>query len=248
MTEKQERNIYTTVCFSMIISVISILLSIVVMLRYNYRIELGLDYLGAIVAIVSLAIAIFVGVQIYHSFTLKREIEEQNKRLLNDAKESFTNSISNLDKRLNQMDKDIENRCGECKSYVDTQIQIERKIAFLNDFYKEAMNTSQHATEGWKAFKSFCRIASQSKDTGRKIIMEQALQRADEVKDKFEDKLKEEISKDKNSYEVLKDDLVDIDMEEARDIIEFIEECLNTTNLNSYHHLIHPSHQQQSNC
>lgn len=55
MTEEQERNLYTHVCFASIASVISLIL-IVVILKYNYRTNLGIDYLSAIVAVLLLTI------------------------------------------------------------------------------------------------------------------------------------------------------------------------------------------------
>lgn len=57
-------------------------------------------------------------------------------------------------------------------------------------------------------------------------MIEQALQRAGEVKEKFENELKVRISNDKSSYEILKDDLADIEIEEAREIVKFIENAL----------------------
>lgn len=89
MNEERERNLYTHVCFASIASGLSLILSLVVMLRYNYRTNLEIDYLGAIVAVLSLAVAIFVGVQIYQSFNLKRDIDEQNRKLLDESKDVF---------------------------------------------------------------------------------------------------------------------------------------------------------------
>lgn len=95
MTEEREHNLYTHVCFASIASGISLILSLVVMLRYNYRTNLEIDYLGAIAGVLSLFVAVFVGVQIYQSFNLKRDIDEQNKRLLKDMKDVYDKESEN---------------------------------------------------------------------------------------------------------------------------------------------------------
>ena len=89
MKEERKRDIYCHVCFASIASSISLILSLVVMLRYNYRTNLEIDYLGAIVAVMSLAVAVFVGVQIYQSFNLKRDIDRQNEELLKENEAIF---------------------------------------------------------------------------------------------------------------------------------------------------------------
>lgn len=112
MTEKRERNIYNHVCFAYLMSGISFILSIVVMLRYNYRTNLGIDYLGAIVAVLSLAVAVFVGVQVYQSFNLKRDIDEQNKKLLislNQSNKELADKLQEEYKQLSDVYKEIEN-------------------------------------------------------------------------------------------------------------------------------------------
>ena len=108
MTEKRERNIYTHVCFASIISGISLILSIVMMLRYNYRTNLETDYLGAIVAVLSLAVAVFVGVQIYQSFNLKRDIDEQNKKLAFEIQERNKRFELEIDNRIDEKIKDYD--------------------------------------------------------------------------------------------------------------------------------------------
>lgn len=164
MTEKQERNIYTHVCFASIASVVSLILSLLVMIRYNYRSSLEIDYLGAIVAIISLGVAIFIGVQIYQSFTLKRDIDEQNNRLLNDAKESFSKEVYELKNSIKELqslrpifEKELEKSKNEIlgKNFIDTlslatflqgitSSDIKRKIqTCFNSFYstKEAKSS-----------------------------------------------------------------------------------------------------------
>lgn len=73
------------------------------MIKYCYREDLKLDYLGAVVAVISLAVAIFVGVQIYQSFNLKREIDLQNRTILKDLQEKNNKSLFTIKKELNSL-------------------------------------------------------------------------------------------------------------------------------------------------
>lgn len=77
------------------------------MIRYCYRKGLDLDYLGAIVAVISLATAVFVGVQIYQSFNLKRDIDLQNRTLLKDLQENNKKSFLDIENRLNSLIDDF---------------------------------------------------------------------------------------------------------------------------------------------
>lgn len=90
MTEKQEQDLYSYISFCIFISGIALVVSVVsIFVVLNRKSNLNFDYLGAIVAILSLAVAIFVAVQIYQSFNLKRDIDEQNKKLLDESKGVF---------------------------------------------------------------------------------------------------------------------------------------------------------------
>lgn len=122
MTSESERHIYTHVCFASIASGISLILSLLVMIRYDYRENLGMDYLGAIVAVVSLAVAVFVGVQIYQSFNLKRDIDEQNKILIEGVKEEYKGTFSSIIKekeRLESVSANLENEFDKLKKEID---------------------------------------------------------------------------------------------------------------------------------
>lgn len=134
MTEERERNIYTHVCFASIASGISLILSIVMMLRYNYRTNLETDYLGAIVAVLSLAVAVFVGVQIYQSFNLKRDIDEQNKKLIEGVKEEYKcifSSIMKEKERLEAVSANLENNFDKLKKEID---KLKSDITFAQVF------------------------------------------------------------------------------------------------------------------
>lgn len=138
MTEEREHNIYYHVCFASIASAISLILSIVVMLRYNYRKNLEIDYLGAIAGVLSLFVAVFVGVQIYQSFNLKRDIDEQNKKLLDNMK------IEN-EKSLAQLKKEYQALKAEYLKIKNEAIRVPLTIALSQigySYYMLTKNTS----------------------------------------------------------------------------------------------------------
>lgn len=143
------------------ISVVSFILSIAALCRTYPRYisyeecNLGFDYLGAIIAIVSLAVAIFVAVQIYQSFNLKRDIDEQNERLLGNAVDKFTDKISTLQKELDNLKDEVKEKC---KSYVDGKLQQERDKKVLNDMYQMSLENMRNKDYPL-AFIGFCNVA-----------------------------------------------------------------------------------------
>lgn len=98
---EERHNLHTQVYFASIASTISLVLSFFVILRYNYRSNLNIDYLGIIVAIVSLAVAVFVGVQIYQSFNLRKDIEKQNQAFV----DKIRNEIPNIEEVKKQLEE-----------------------------------------------------------------------------------------------------------------------------------------------
>lgn len=77
MIKEQKHNVHAYIYFTIITSGIAIILSLVTIFRYDYRTDLEIDYLGGMVAIISLAVTVFVTVQIYQSFNLKKDIDER---------------------------------------------------------------------------------------------------------------------------------------------------------------------------
>lgn len=163
MNEERERNLYTHVCFASIASGLSLILSLVVMLRYNYRTNLEIDYLGAIVAVLSLAVAIFVGVQIYQSFNLKRDIDEQNRKLLDESKDVFKEVkkdyqhqielIKNENKKIEQDYQELEKSLKYTQSDItfssifNNTMILEREandnfVQYIFDGYMDALNVA----------------------------------------------------------------------------------------------------------
>lgn len=160
MTEEQERNIYIHVCFASIASGISLILSIVVMLRYNYRTNLEIDYLGAIAGVLSLFVAVFVGVQIYQSFNLKRDIDEQNNKLIDRVRKENEASLSSMRKeeeRLETISNNLKDEFEQIKKDINKlksettfdQVfnyarNIESKVSeeYVLDAYVDALNVA----------------------------------------------------------------------------------------------------------
>lgn len=85
--------------------IISLIISGIALAKSCPKTNLEIDYLGAIVAIISLGVAIFIGVQIYHSFNLKRDIDEQNKTFLRDIKSSYNKQIKKKFKKWSNDNK-----------------------------------------------------------------------------------------------------------------------------------------------
>lgn len=103
---------------SLIVNAIAIILSVIAIFIAAYRTpELGFDYQGVIVAFLSLVVTLFVAVQIYQSFNLKRDIDHLNNDLYNKMKnesESMLNTYMantrSLSDRLKKDTEDIINK------------------------------------------------------------------------------------------------------------------------------------------
>lgn len=222
MTEERERNIYTHVCFASIASGISLILSLVVMLRYNYRTNLEIDYLGAIAGVLSLFVAVFVGVQIYQSFNLKRDIDEQNRKLLDDAMDKFTDKISALQKGLVELKNEIDKKCGDCKSYVDEKISQQEHKEILKDLFQmafENLNSKKYAI----AFDGFCNIACIANKQNEINFRDRSIDLATTLLEDYGENIK---NSTKDNFVL--NGLNNIQTDEARKLVKAIEEILNT--------------------
>lgn len=109
--------------------VVSIITCLIVLAICKPRTNLELDYLGAIVATVSLVVAVFVAVQIYQSFNLRKDIDVQNKKLINEVSGSFSNKISEFKNDIKELqslrsifDIELEKSKKEIlgKNFIDT--------------------------------------------------------------------------------------------------------------------------------
>lgn len=95
------------------LSIASVILSVIAICIAAYRTpELGFDYQGVIVAFLSLVVTLFVAVQIYQSFNLKRDIDLLNNELYNKMKnesESMLNTyMANTRSLSDKLKKDTE--------------------------------------------------------------------------------------------------------------------------------------------
>lgn len=216
MTEERERNIYHHVCFALIASGISFIISIVVMIRYCYREDLKLDYLSAVVAVISLAVAIFVGVQIYQSFNLKRDIDEQNERLLGNAVDKFTDKISTLQKELDNLKDEVKEKC---KSYVDEKIKQERGEKVLNDMYQMSLENMRNKDYPL-AFIGFCDVAIIANKNKEESFLIRSIEWAISLIEQKEKKIVSGINKCK--FQRIREELGKIEANGIKDILDFI--------------------------
>lgn len=216
MTEERERNIYHHVCFASIASGISFIISIVVMIRYCYREDLKLDYLSAVVAVISLAVAIFVGVQIYQSFNLKRDIDEQNERLLGNAVDKFTDKISTLQKELDNLKDEVKEKC---KSYVDEKIKQERGEKVLNDMYQMSLENMRNKDYPL-AFIGFCDVAIIANKNKEESFLIRSIEWAISLIEQKEKKIVSGINKCK--FQRIREELGKIEANGIKDILDFI--------------------------
>lgn len=95
------------------LSIVAVMLSVIAIAVAVYRSpELGFDYQGIIVAILSLAVTFFVAVQIYQSFTLKRDIDQINNSLYERMKKEnddiLDSYIKRTDNLVGTLKKDVE--------------------------------------------------------------------------------------------------------------------------------------------
>ena len=100
-----------------------------------------MDYLGAVVAIVSLAVAVFVGVQIYQSFNLKNDIDKQNQIFVDRIKKKIPN-IEEAKKQLEEQTSNEIKRIREefwidISGIVTIMLQLNQHS---NDIIKTAFN------------------------------------------------------------------------------------------------------------
>lgn len=225
MTEERERNLYTHVCFASIASGIALILSLVVMLRYNYRTSLEIDYLGAIAGVLSLFVAVFVGVQIYQSFNLKRDIDEQNKKLLDNAIDKFTDKNSALQNELAELKEMVDEKCKDCKSYVDEKIQQERSVSILNDFYQMALK-KMYNKDYSKSFYGFCEVACVANSKNETTFRDRSIDWAQNILEDHGEEIKSSISKELSDSVLNK--LKTIQTDEAKNLVTSIENLIDS--------------------
>lgn len=117
---------YVIPILSLIISVIALAVALP---RPN---NLGIDYLGIIVAIISLATAFAVGFQIWNALSLEKRLKE----LKNNIESENIAKINFLEKKLTA---DLEKKSENLSVIISHRIAITTAtIAFTNDHYNDA--------------------------------------------------------------------------------------------------------------
>lgn len=146
--------------------IISLVITIIILSVYCPKINLEIDYLGAIAGVLSLFVAVFVGVQIYQSFNLKRDIDEQNNRLLKNTQDLY--------------EKEIEKKFKEWSD--DNQLEILSAIYYSqgvydynNQKYDDALEKFNDAlTEGLKSkYKKFIGMVCYFLEEYESLVMHQ---------------------------------------------------------------------------
>lgn len=125
---------------------ISLAICLIILTIYCPKTNVNMDYLGAIVAIISLVVTVFVAVQIYQSFNLKKDIDEQNKKLLEDMKKENRQQI----KILENENETLKNNFQEIKKELE---ELKADTTFSNVFnYAKRMdikNFVPYAIDGY---------------------------------------------------------------------------------------------------
>lgn len=101
--------------------------------------NLSFDYLGLLLGFGSLLIAIYVGVQIYQSFNLKKDIDAQNKELLAEMNESNHKQIFTLKEEVTAL---IHSKIEDYDHTMRANIYLIYAIGYKNTFfYKAALDS-----------------------------------------------------------------------------------------------------------
>lgn len=122
-------------CFiiAMVAVVYSTICSTFFLIQKCPRINLELDYLGIIIAFLSVIVAVFVAVQIYQSITLKRDIDEQNKKLLEDSRKEIERSFVNINSRIEGIQKDTNRIISEKTEEYARELQYDIDRNFITE-------------------------------------------------------------------------------------------------------------------
>lgn len=119
---------------------IALTICLIILAVYCPKTDVNMDYLGAIVAILSLVVAVFVAAQIYQSFNLKKDIDEQNKKLLEDMKNANKQQIEELVKENEKLRSQFQDIKGELE-------ELKADTTFSNVFnYARRMDIAQYTT------------------------------------------------------------------------------------------------------
>lgn len=172
--------------FSSCSGMIALTICLIILAVYCPKTNVSMDYLGAIVAILSLVVAVFVAAQIYQSFNLKKDIDEQNKELLEDMKSANAQQIEELineNKNLKNDFQGIRSKLEKLKA--DTalsnvfnyarRMDLANQTSYAIDGYIDALNLA--IVDGLPkdrkniAVNSISRIINRAKNNGDEVFI-----------------------------------------------------------------------------
>lgn len=107
--------------------------------------DLGFDYLGLLLGFSSLLIAIYVGVQIYQSFNLKKDIDNQNRVLLSEMNDKNIKQITTLKEEVATI---IDNKIEDYSHTISGNIyQLHAIDCMRRSLFKSALDSLMKGVE-----------------------------------------------------------------------------------------------------
>ncbi|WP_415958309.1 hypothetical protein [Paraprevotella xylaniphila] len=195
--------------------------------------------IGTIATIVSIPVAVLLGWNIYTvvDFNRKTEklenkvekeiqgIKDENKRLIGDAEKSFLNKVSALQNELMELNKKVDEKYEECKSYVDEKIQKERDRNILKDLYQmalENMNGQNYAI----SFTGFCNIAYIANRQNETSYRDRSIEWAQNILEYHDENIKRDISK--RPFNSVLNKVETIQTDEAKALVNSIKDLISS--------------------
>lgn len=126
-----------------IISVLAIILSIIaVCSHYPRSVNLGIDYLGIIVGVLGVLVAILIGWQLYNSLNLKELVEhtEKAKKDAIDARNQAQQLLDDVTKLSNDLQDIVKNVSISNQKNTDDIVRIAKRIQQLHESINKASN------------------------------------------------------------------------------------------------------------
>ena len=121
-----KNNLYAHICFSVILAIIAIIFSIVALCNTCPRLisedEPGFDYIGVVVGVLSLLVALLIGWNIYNALDLNKRIkhiEEENIRIINNTENALVDVQIRVNDALNKLDRNRIQTEEYCMGIVD---------------------------------------------------------------------------------------------------------------------------------
>lgn len=204
-----------------------------------FKIDDEVAFIGVIAAIVAVPVTVLLGWNIYTvvDFNMKTEklenkvekeiqgIKDENKRLIGDAEKSFLNKVSALQNELMELNKKVDEKYEECKSYVDEKIQKERDRNILKDLYQmalENMNGQNYAI----SFTGFCNIAYIANRQNETSYRDRSIEWAQNILEYHDENIKRDISK--RPFNSVLNKVETIQTDEAKALVNSIKDLISS--------------------